>query len=175
MKKIILFITIYLIYLIPAVLIAAEPTAISCPVTGAKIDPKTAVRYEHRGNVYTFCCEDCVKQFKKEPEKYIAKAPPLSGELKNAVREIKVIAKKYEFLPDPIGVKQGEKVRLKIAATDVDHGFGVKEYNIDKTITKGQEQVVEFLADKAGTFTVKCTIFCGFGHGGMKGRLIVQK
>ncbi len=153
---------------------AADMAMQKCPVTGEKLDPKTAVNYEYKGNTYWFCCADCVGQFKKDPDKYITAMPPLSGTVKNGVREITVTAKKYEFLPDPIGVKQGEKIRLKITATDTAHGFGVKEYNINQDLPAGKEQIVEFTADKAGTFTVKCTVFCGLGHGSMKGKLIVM-
>ena len=49
-----------------------------CPVTGDKIpapgekgtmgdDP---IRYEYNGKIYNLCCKMCVKDFKKNPEKY---------------------------------------------------------------------------------------------------------
>lgn len=37
-----------------------------------KIDPK--VTYVYKGKVYGFCCTDCIDDFKKDPEKYIANA-----------------------------------------------------------------------------------------------------
>jgi cytochrome c oxidase subunit 2 len=171
MKKVIL---VLLVLLSATLALAADMGMQACPVTGEKIDPKTAVNYEYKGNKYTFCCAGCIDQFKKNPDKYITAMPPLSGTVKDGVREITVTAKKYEFSPDPIGVKQGEKIRLKITATDTDHGIGVKEYKIDQDLPVGKEQIVEFTADQAGTFAVNCTVFCGFGHGGMKGNLIVQ-
>jgi len=48
-------------------------------------------------------------------------------------------------------------------------------YNINQDLPLSKEQIVEFTADQAGTFSIKCTVFCGFGHGGMTGRLIVQE
>lgn len=105
--------------------------------------------------------------------KNIALASPLSGEIKDGVREIEVTAKKYEFSPDPIVVKFEEKVRLKITALDADHGFGIKKYKINRKLPKGKEQIVKFTANRAGTFTIKCTVFCGVGHMVMKGKLIV--
>jgi cytochrome c oxidase subunit 2 len=33
--------------------------------------------------------------------------------------------------------------------------------------------VIEFTPDKAGEFTLHCSVFCGFGHHGMKARLVV--
>jgi plastocyanin len=41
---------------------------------------------------------------------------------------IEVTAKKYEFNPPPIRVKQGTRVQLKITATDHVHGFRVTEF-----------------------------------------------
>ncbi len=175
MKKVIVFVMVLLGMLLATYGFAVEKEALVCPVMGDEINPQYAVKHEYKGNTYVFCCQDCVAKFKANPEQYIGKAlQPLSGEIINGVREIKVVAKKFEFIPDPIGVKQGEKVRLKIIATDVDHGFGIKEYKINQNLPVGKEQIVEFMADKAGMFTVKCTVFCGSGHGNMKGRLIVQ-
>lgn len=91
------------------------------------------------------------------------------------VREIEVSAKKYEFSPTQIDVALNTVVRLKITAQDRDHGFeieGVKDSKVD--LKKGQATVVEYKADKAGTFPFKCTTFCGFGHGRMKGTIVVK-
>ena len=40
-----------------------------CPVSGDKVGKTT---FEYQGKRYHFCCKDCVKDFKKDPEKYIA-------------------------------------------------------------------------------------------------------
>ena len=42
-----------------------------CPVSGEKIDERTKETYEYKGKIYSFCCPDCVEEFKKDPEKYI--------------------------------------------------------------------------------------------------------
>ena len=49
---------------------------------------------------------------------------------------IEVTAKKYEFNPAVIKVKQGDHVKLVITATDRDHGFKLAAYNIDSASTK---------------------------------------
>lgn len=42
-----------------------------CPVTGDAID-KT-LTHEHKGRTVAFCCEGCVDDFKKDPNKFMAK------------------------------------------------------------------------------------------------------
>ncbi len=92
-----------------------------------------------------------------------------------AVHEIQMTAKKYEYSPNPVRVKKGERVRLIITATDRDHGFKLEAFNIEQRLKKGVPTTIEFTADKAGTFPFKCSVHCGFGHGGMKGTLIVEE
>ncbi len=66
---------------LPAGLAHAAPPAVAseiidagntvCPVSGDKVNPK--VTYVFEGKRYAFCCPMCVKKFKKDPKKYLAK------------------------------------------------------------------------------------------------------
>lgn len=88
--------------------------------------------------------------------------------------EIQMTAKKYEFSPGTIRVKQGDHVKLIITALDRDHGIQIEAYQIKEKLPKEKPVTIEFTADKAGTFPFKCSVFCGMGHGKMKGELIVE-
>lgn len=88
--------------------------------------------------------------------------------------EIQMTAKKYEFAPDTIRVKAGTPVKLTITATDHEHGFKIDALHINQKLPKGQAVTVEFTPREAGTFPFECSHFCGFGHGKMKGQLIVE-
>ena len=44
-----------------------------CPVTGEAVDMKNPVTYEYKGKIYNLCCPMCIGEFKKDPEKYVAK------------------------------------------------------------------------------------------------------
>lgn len=90
------------------------------------------------------------------------------------VREFKMTARKYKFDSAPITVKQGDHVRLIITALDRDHGFKLEGYGINQKLVKGDPATIEFTADKPGTFTFRCSEFCGLGHRKMKGKLIVE-
>lgn len=87
---------------------------------------------------------------------------------------ITMTAKKYEFSPAVITVKQGEHVKLEVTALDRSHGLAIKDYNVDAALEKGKPVTVEFVADKPGEFTFKCSDYCGLGHGKMKGKLVVN-
>ena len=89
-------------------------------------------------------------------------------------REIKMTAKKYEFSPAEIRVKQGERVRLLITATDRKHGIQIEELGIKTELPVGKETAVEFTAPKPGTYEFKCSVRCGWRHSWMKGTLIVE-
>ena len=102
----------------------------------------------------------------------LAGAPGIQAQ--NAANEISVTARKYEFVPNVIKVKQGEHVRLVMTAVDHDHGFKLAAFNIDQLLKKGEPTTVEFTADRAGTFPFECSHFCGIGHKRMKGQLVVE-
>ena len=91
------------------------------------------------------------------------------------VHEIQVTLRKYEFSPGSLRVRKGEQVKLILAAVDHDHGFKLDDFNINQKIPKGTTVVVEFTADKAGTFQFRCSSVCGLGHRGMKGTLVVEE
>lgn len=86
-----------------------------------------------------------------------------------------VTASKYEFTPAVIEVDEGETVVLEMRSTDVEHGLAIKEFKVSVNIPKTGETVrTEFVAKKAGTYTFKCSEYCGSGHSRMRGRLVVR-
>lgn len=87
---------------------------------------------------------------------------------------IEVTASKFRFDPATLSVTQGDKVRLRVRSADQTHGFAIKAFRVKAPISKSGETVtVEFVADKAGTFDITCSEYCGSGHSAMKGRLVV--
>lgn len=97
-----------------------------------------------------------------------------SAAMAGEVRTFEVKAEHYKFIPETITVNQGDKVIIKAMAIDKDHGFGIKEFNINEPLPKGKWVTIEFTADKKGEFTIRCTKFCGWKHFWMKGKLIVK-
>jgi len=88
--------------------------------------------------------------------------------------EIQMTAEKYDFKPDTVTVKKGDHVKLVITSIDRDHGIKIAAFHINQKLPKGQAVTVEFTPDTAGTFPFECSVFCGMGHGKMKGKVIVE-
>ena len=91
-----------------------------------------------------------------------------------SVKSFTIVAKQFDFSPSTITVNEGDTVRLSINSTDVDHGIAIPEFGVSKVIPGGETVSVEFTASKKGSFGFFCSVFCGSGHGGMKGTVIVQ-
>lgn len=100
---------------------------------------------------------------------------PLSGDLVDGTRVVSVEAKRYEFVPSMIVVRQGEPVRLEVTATDVTHGIELHGMDIDVPLPVNETQTIEFTPEEAGEYHVHCSVYCGPGHHEMHGTLIVRE
>jgi heme/copper-type cytochrome/quinol oxidase subunit 2 len=107
------------------------------------------------------------------------------------IQVVEITDKKYEFDPSPIRVKQGARVQLKITATDHAHGFKINSFpegspsngapglvfsspQSCQKIAKHETVSIEFVAQTAGTYAIRCCVVCGWHHRAMKGELIVE-
>lgn len=89
-------------------------------------------------------------------------------------RKITVTAKKYEFSPSRIELKLGQPVEITFESQDTKHGFACSELKLEKVVFEKDKPVtVKFTPEKAGTYEFKCANWCGFGHGKMKGEIVV--
>lgn len=89
-------------------------------------------------------------------------------------RVIKVVARKFVFLPREIALKKGEAVTIELTAPEVVMGFNAPDFKIRTDIIPGTPARVTFTPDKVGTFPFLCDVFCGEGHEGMSGTLVVS-
>lgn len=94
------------------------------------------------------------------------------------VNEFTIIAWAPEngnWSPSTIRVNQGDKVRLRLTSADVVHGFAIEGLGIRvNQIYPGKFTTVEFVAEKAGTFSFYCTVRCGPQHALMVGDFIIK-
>jgi cytochrome c oxidase subunit 2 len=88
---------------------------------------------------------------------------------------IKLAVKKFEYIPPTIELKKGEAVVLELTSLDRLHGFIVQDLNLHADVPPNKTVRVAVTPDKAGTFEFACDIFCGTGHEGLRGTLIVTE
>jgi polyferredoxin len=107
---------------------------------------------------------------------------------------ISLKAKKYGYSPARIIVNKGDTIFFKPSSLDATHGFLLDGYPLEFIMRKGaaflkyswedengnlhddwdRVSEVEFVADKTGKFTFRCTQTCGSLHPFMTGELIVR-
>jgi heme/copper-type cytochrome/quinol oxidase subunit 2 len=97
------------------------------------------------------------------------------GDSVDKPRVFSLIAKNFEFVPNIIRVKQGNKVIINITSEDEEHSFVISEYGIKKAIPVGENTIIEFTADKVGTFRFYSDIYSGVGSSNMRGSLVVSQ
>jgi cytochrome c oxidase subunit 2 len=89
-------------------------------------------------------------------------------------RVIEVHARRFNYTPSTLTLKLNEPVVLELYADDREHGFDVPDLDLEADLTPGKPVRLPFTPTKAGRFEFHCDVFCGSGHEGMTGEIIVQ-
>lgn len=101
-------------------------------------------------------------------------AHPSPAHAQGQVKEFTIVAERFKFTPDRLEVNEGDTVRITVQSADGTHGFAIKKMKVDTTVPKGGKPVVvEFVADKAGSYSINCSEYCGRGHSHMRAELTV--
>lgn len=87
---------------------------------------------------------------------------------------IEMTAEDFHFTPEEVRVKEGTLVTFRITSIEGTHGFALGAFGIDERLDEHQTKVIEVYAAKKGTYTFRCSHFCGLGHFGMSGTLIIE-
>lgn len=103
----------------------------------------------------------------------VAFAPVSVKTAPSAARTVRIEARSFEYSPSVIHVGQGELVTIELIAADVVHGLYLDGYNLEITANPGQTATLTFLADKPGSFRLRCSVACGVLHPFMIGKLNV--
>jgi cytochrome c oxidase subunit 2 len=86
---------------------------------------------------------------------------------------IRITARKWSFTPDEIHLVVGQPVILELVSLDVTHGFNVPDLGVRVDVELGQSIQIPVRPARVGTFDFHCDVFCGNGHEGMSGRIVV--
>jgi heme/copper-type cytochrome/quinol oxidase subunit 2 len=105
-------------------------------------------------------------------------------------RSLIITARKYGYEPAVLHVNRGDRVRIRLVAKDVTHGFYLEGYDLDAKVrpenptfwlrrpSTGEKyhevEEIEFVASRTGKFRYRCSTTCGYMHPFMQGELIVR-
>ena len=109
---------------------------------------------------------------------FVSWAMPKLVAAQDAVRKFTVVNVLYEgskmFLPSVLAVSQGDKVSVtvinNIPGDPPNHGFAIPAFEVETVVNHGEKKTVEFTADKAGIFDIRCQLHPAHVHG----QLIVE-
>jgi heme/copper-type cytochrome/quinol oxidase subunit 2 len=121
--------------------------------------------------------EQAVEEPIEEPKPLVEDIP--EKDLPIEMKIIKVTGENYKFVVDgeenpEIKVKVGEMIKIEFTSTDGFHDFVIDELNAKtERVTSGKSTVIEFVADKAGTFSYYCSVG-NHRSAGMVGNFMVE-
>jgi cytochrome c oxidase subunit 2 len=90
------------------------------------------------------------------------------------LKVVSLTARQWSYDPPTITLNVGEPVVLEITSADVHHGFNLPAFGVRADAVPGTKSRVKVVPDKAGTFSFHCDYYCGSGHEGMEGQVVVQ-
>lgn len=167
--------------LVLAVMMTALMTLSACKKSNESDDPASSIETAVEviaGEEVTFDFDEVVENDADEPSSNAPETTPEPEPEPEVVgpvlKSFTMTAKQWEFVPSTITVNEGDIVNLSITSTDVAHGFSLRQFGVSADLQPGKTVQVEFVADKKGTFSFICNVFCGSGHGSMKGSLVVE-
>jgi nitrous-oxide reductase len=88
-------------------------------------------------------------------------------------REVTLVARDHQFIPDKIEVAQDDLVRVTFTSERRPTSFAIDAYRILKRAGADKTIVFEFRADRAGTFPFYCSLTSDPQCKDMKGTLVV--
>ena len=83
----------------------------------------------------------------------------VSQDQTSPIKEFTVTGQNFSFSPTTINVNKGDKVKITFKNAEGTHDFVIDEFNTaTKRLKVGEEETIEFTADKSGTFEYYCSV-----------------
>ena len=87
--------------------------------------------------------------------------------------KVTLVSQMYAFIPPEINLPPGVPTTFRVTSTDVIHGFQIVGTNANATVVPGYVSQFTITFPAAGEYLIVCNEFCGIGHHGMYGKVIV--
>jgi heme/copper-type cytochrome/quinol oxidase subunit 2 len=101
-------------------------------------------------------------------------AAPTAQDQAPTRREFTLTARDYSFSPNRVEASQDDLIKLTVQSQDVAYSFTIDEYRLSKRVPAGGSTVIEFRADRAGTFSFYSNLSNDARHSQMRGQLVVR-
>ncbi len=82
-----------------------------------------------------------------------------------------MVATRYGFYPQHVEIPVDTPVKMRVAATDVLHGFHIEGTNLATMVVPGFVSEVNGVFKKTGLHAMFCNEYCGYGHHYMWSRI----
>ena len=148
----IIFSVVLLVLVASAVAVAAFGLGIQVPSPETRVDPKTVA---------------------SDPNSPWSK-PGLREVVLGKQYDAYILSKTWQYLPAEIRVPVGAKVTFYVTSMDVQHGFNIRDTNVNFQIVPGQVSKLSTTFKTPGTYPYICTEYCGAAHAAMYGAVIVE-
>jgi cytochrome c oxidase subunit 2 len=89
-------------------------------------------------------------------------------------RDFTVTARDYRFSPNRIEVAKDDLVKLTVQSEDVAYSLTIDAYRLSRRIPAGGSAIIEFRADRAGSFPFYSNLTSDSRHTQMRGELVVS-
>ena len=89
-------------------------------------------------------------------------------------REFTLTARDYSFSPNRVEAQQDDLIKLTVQSADNAYGFTIDDYRVSKRVPAGGSTIIEFRADRAGTFAFYSNLSNDARHSQMRGQLVVR-
>jgi heme/copper-type cytochrome/quinol oxidase subunit 2 len=101
-------------------------------------------------------------------------AAPAAQDQAPTRREFTVTARDYSFSPNRVEAQQDDLIKLTVQSADNAYGFTIDDYRVSKRVPAGGSTVIEFRADRPGTFAFYSNLSNDSRHAQMRGQLVVR-
>ncbi len=90
--------------------------------------------------------------------------------------DVFLMAMRFSYTPSVLRLKHGVPYRFHMMSMDVDHGASINSGTAGHIMRRPAQTLVTMVMTfpNSGEFLVYCTVYCGLGHGQMRGKIIVE-
>ena len=111
-----------------------------------------------------------------DPRTVLDEAPwsePGLRKIDDGIYEAYVVAQQWVFSPRELVVPVGAEITIYVTSPDVQHGFNIRDTNINMQVVPGHVSRLSYTFDEVGEYPYVCNEFCGQGHATMYGTVRV--